>query len=335
MSTNDFISIFLSIELQSYGCAPGEVDIAEILILSLISTLSDIFGPPIGGYPPRVITQSLANYVLCWIADHKRIRRIGLPLSEMLPSGDSHGQDNEFDTYRAAQLGLGVLSRISRHLKGSSMSLLVDHIAMIAKHPFAYFSLEDKRAQNPKTIINANARQPRDLTAYGYNIYLMRGRSFHSSFAAKGNSRKPSSPKVHDSNTEGAKKLNLGKGSNLITSVSSWAKHEVNLLLKGDGTYNGLIRILSNPLFLQACYLEIKSKPGNMSKGTDDTTLDGINIKWFEKTANDLLTGNFSFSPARRVMIPKPGKKEKRPLSVANPRDKIIQKALTVVLEAI
>lgn len=72
-----------------------------------------------------------------------------------------------------------------------------------------------------------------------------------------------------------------------------------------------------------------------MSKGTDDTTLDGISIKWFEKTASDLLTGNFSFSPARRVMIPKPGKKEKRPLSVANPRDKIIQKALTVVLEAI
>lgn len=261
---------------------------------------------------------------------------MGLPLSEMCPSGDSHGQDNEFDTYRAAQLGLDVLSRIPRHLEGYSMSLLVVHIVMIAKHPFAYFSIEDKRAQSPKTIINANAQQPRDLTAYGYNLYLMRGRSFHSSVAAKGNSRKPSSVgnQASDSNTTGAKKLNLEKGSNLITSVSSWAKHEVNMLLKGDGTYNGLIRILSNPEFLQACYLEIKSKPGNMSKGTDDTTLDGINIKWFEKTATDLLTGNFTFSPARRVMIPKPGK-TKRPLNVANPRDKIIQKALTVVVEAI
>lgn len=163
----------------------------------------------------------------------------------------------------------------------------------------------------------------------------MRGRSFHSSVTAKGNSRKPSSLKAHDSNATGADKLNLVKGSNSITSVSSWAKYEVNMLLKGDGTYNGLIRILSNPEFLQACYLEIKSKPGNMSKGTDNTTLDGINIKWFERTAKDLLNGNFSFSPARRVMIPKPGKKEKRPLSVANPRDKIIQKALTVVLETI
>jgi len=34
-------------------------------------------------------------------------------------------------------------------------------------------------------------------------------------------------------------------------------------------------------------------------------------------------------------MIPKPGKKELRPLSVASPRDKIVQKALAVVLEAI
>jgi group II intron reverse transcriptase/maturase len=72
-----------------------------------------------------------------------------------------------------------------------------------------------------------------------------------------------------------------------------------------------------------------------MSKGMSNITLDGINLKWFEKTAADLLTGKYSFSPALRVMIPKPGKKEKRPLSVANLRDKIIQKALAVVLEAI
>jgi len=53
----------------------------------------------------------------------------------------------------------------------------------------------------------------------------------------------------------------------------------VDKYLKGNGTYNGLIRIISNPLFLQGCYNEMKSKPGNMSKGTDDTTLDGISKK--------------------------------------------------------
>lgn len=72
-----------------------------------------------------------------------------------------------------------------------------------------------------------------------------------------------------------------------------------------------------------------------MSKGTDRTTLDGINLKWFEKTAINLRNGKFKFSPVRRVMIPKPGKKELRPLGVGNPREKIVQKALALVLESI
>lgn len=110
---------------------------------------------------------------------------------------------------------------------------------------------------------------------------------------------------------------------------------EVNKYIRKDGKYNGLINIISNPLFLQGSYNEIKSKPGNMSKGTNPETLDGINIAWFDKIAKELKTGKFNFQPSRRVMIPKPGRKELRPLSVGNPRDKIIQKAITVVLEAI
>ena len=50
ISTSDLVSIFLSIELQSYGCAPGEAYTAEVFILS------DIFGPLTRGYLPRVIT---------------------------------------------------------------------------------------------------------------------------------------------------------------------------------------------------------------------------------------------------------------------------------------
>jgi len=46
-----------------------------------------------------------------------------------------------------------------------------------------------------------------------------------------------------------------------------------------------------NPLFLQACYLEIKSKLGNMSKRVTNKTLDGINIKWFKNIAQDIKLG--------------------------------------------
>lgn len=102
-----------------------------------------------------------------------------------------------------------------------------------------------------------------------------------------------------------------------------------------NGKINGIVNLLTNPDFLKECYLEIKSKPGNMSKGTTRETLDGINHKWFENTAREIRTGKFSFSPTRRVMIPKPGKTELRPLSGGSPREKIVQKALAVLLESI
>lgn len=43
MSTNDLVSIFLSIELQSYGCAPDEASVIEVLS-ELYYALSDIIG---------------------------------------------------------------------------------------------------------------------------------------------------------------------------------------------------------------------------------------------------------------------------------------------------
>ena len=49
ISSFDLISVYLSIELQSFGCAPGEASVEEVcnlIIISLISyTLSGIFGP--------------------------------------------------------------------------------------------------------------------------------------------------------------------------------------------------------------------------------------------------------------------------------------------------
>lgn len=100
-------------------------------------------------------------------------------------------------------------------------------------------------------------------------------------------------------------------------------------------TYKGLIKILSYPVFLLGCYEAIRGKPGNMSKGISSTTLYGLKGTLFTKVAEDLKSGKFNFKPLRRVLIPKSGKTEKRPLGVGSPRDKVIQKALQVVIEAI
>jgi group II intron reverse transcriptase/maturase len=108
-----------------------------------------------------------------------------------------------------------------------------------------------------------------------------------------------------------------------------------------DDRYGNLIRIISDPQVLILAYLNIKGKPGNMTPGLykmdgrKPETLDGIDLNWLLKTSTLLLSGKFTFEPARRQLIPKPGKKEKRPLGIANPRNKIVQKAIQMILEVI
>jgi group II intron reverse transcriptase/maturase len=86
---------------------------------------------------------------------------------------------------------------------------------------------------------------------------------------------------------------------------------------------------------LIAAYTKIKSAPGNMSPGLDSETLDGIDKAWFAKLQKDLRTNAFQFRPARRLEIPKANGKGTRPLGIASPRDKIVQGAMLLVLEAI
>nr|AYE93340.1 hypothetical protein C0992_000045 [Termitomyces sp.] len=110
---------------------------------------------------------------------------------------------------------------------------------------------------------------------------------------------------------------------------------DLNKYKTSEGQYNGIIRIIDS-MMLKTCYSLIKSKPGNMTLGAEDITLDGIDLKWFEKTAKDIQEGRFKFSPARQILNPKPNKPgELRPLLIASPREKIVLKALQVLLNAI
>ncbi|YP_008475018.1 hypothetical protein, partial (mitochondrion) [Candida oxycetoniae] len=116
----------------------------------------------------------------------------------------------------------------------------------------------------------------------------------------------------------------------LIVEVSKKLKKYVSK----DGKYFNINELIGDPYFLIACYEEIKGKSGNMTKGIDNYTLDGINGKWFIKTAMKLKKGTYKFNPARLVEIPKSNGKT-RTLSITSPSDKIVQKAFAVILEAI
>jgi len=96
-----------------------------------------------------------------------------------------------------------------------------------------------------------------------------------------------------------------------------------------------ILKLVSDKDILLASYSKLKSSPGNMTPGTDSETLDGINLEWFDKLQRELNTNKFQFRPTRRVEIPKPNGKGTRPLGVASPRDKIVQGAMLLVLEAI
>jgi len=95
------------------------------------------------------------------------------------------------------------------------------------------------------------------------------------------------------------------------------------------------MRILSDPYYLIKCYEDIKSRPGNMTKGIDSTTLDKIATGWFENTAKRLRNNSFNFTISRRTEIPKPNSNKKRPLTIGSPRDKIVQQSALVILQAI
>lgn len=96
----------------------------------------------------------------------------------------------------------------------------------------------------------------------------------------------------------------------------------------------GLYRLVCSPDLLTIAYERIKSKSGNMTPGTDGETLDGISSSYIAHLSDALKDESFQFRPTRRHLIPKKNGKM-RPLGVPSPRDKVVQEAIRIILEAI
>lgn len=77
----------------------------------------------------------------------------------------------------------------------------------------------------------------------------------------------------------------------------------------------------------------------NGAPGIDKTTLADVGEygvdRLLDGLAEDLRDGRWRPLPARRVLIPKPGTVEQRPLSIPSVRDRIVGAALKIVLEPI
>lgn len=118
-------------------------------------------------------------------------------------------------------------------------------------------------------------------------------------------------------------------GQNNLARRGSVAKE-----VPGKNEVKMTIKSIANLENLVVAYELIKSKPGNMTPGVDSKTLDGLDLATLHRVQRILRAGKYEFPPARRIEIPKPGKPgQTRPLTIASPRDKIVQKAILNVME--
>ena len=151
-------------------------------------------------------------------------------------------------------------------------------------------------------------------------------RGLHSTSNANPLGREPGSTKGQEGNRAGLTRIKAEtKLSGLYKKSEKFGDE-----LKVNDIYKKFM--LDRNLHLIA-YDKLKSKPGNMTPGISPETQDGISNVELEKIIDKLRTEKFQFSPSRRVYIPKKDG-GKRPLSVGNPRDKIVQEVMRMILEA-
>jgi retron-type reverse transcriptase len=121
----------------------------------------------------------------------------------------------------------------------------------------------------------------------------------------------------------------LGEKKNESASnYKSMEKIETNWFTNDEKLFEKAVSVDS----LKRAWFALKSKPGMSTKGTDNVTLSGISDAWFIKTSMKLLEGSYQYPNKKRVLIDKPGG-GKRPLTIANPRIKVIERALLNALE--
>lgn len=102
------------------------------------------------------------------------------------------------------------------------------------------------------------------------------------------------------------------------------------------GKYINLTKeFLCDPEFLKFAYYLIKNNSNRSAKLIDDETLYGINIEWFSKAALLIKNSQYKFKPARQIKIDRVNSTFKRIMSITSSRDKIIQKAVSILLELI
>lgn len=95
-----------------------------------------------------------------------------------------------------------------------------------------------------------------------------------------------------------------------------------------------LYRILYKLDLYIIAYERIKSKPGNMTEGTDGKTIDGTSVEEIAQIIREIRDESYQPKPVKTVYIPKSDGKLRK-LGIPSFKDKLIQEGVRMVLEAI
>lgn len=119
-------------------------------------------------------------------------------------------------------------------------------------------------------------------------------------------------------NSDGLKRLEIIRKLN---AKSEWINYD-------------LYRLMYRPELYEVAYNKIKSKPGNMTPGSDNETIDGFGLEEVGKIIVEMKTEKYQPKPVRTAYIPKSNGK-KRKLGIPSTRDKVVQEVVRMILEAI
>lgn len=112
--------------------------------------------------------------------------------------------------------------------------------------------------------------------------------------------------------------------------LNGLSKHSPQVSYKFERLY----RILFNEEMFYVAYQRIYAKEGNMTKGSDGKTIDGMSLTRIADLIDSLRKETYQPTPARRTYIPKKNGKM-RPLGIPSFDDKLVQEVVRMILDAI
>jgi group II intron reverse transcriptase/maturase len=103
---------------------------------------------------------------------------------------------------------------------------------------------------------------------------------------------------------------------------------------KPEVSFDKLYQKLYNVELWLLAYQQLAPEPGNMTRGVDGKTIDGMGMKLINDSIGDLKASRYRPKPVRRVYIPKANGRI-RPLGIPSFRDKLLMTVVRLIMEAI